>query len=353
MENSCKEFVSSDIGSQQMVFRDIRNEPFGISGFFSPHTFLRLPETILPQINYGTAGGMVRFRTNSKVIAIQAELTSTAERDVVPHMSRISSCGFDLYLGKGTEKRFFGPPNQVATAVAGSTEIKAVMAERFDDDIKECTINFPLCTPVKNVFIGLCPGSTLEKPSPFTITEPLVFYGSSITQGCCASRPGNAYTNIIARWFDAEHLNLGFSGSAKGEPVMAEFIASLNMSVFVMDYDHNTTTVEYLINTHEPFYQIIRKARPDLPIILVSRPPDVERIREFSKLTKAVIQRTYENARASGDKRVFFVDGATLFGTEDCDACTVDGTHPNDLGFMRMAENIYPVVKKAIALYNQ
>jgi lysophospholipase L1-like esterase len=48
--------------------------------------------------------------------------------------------------------------------------------------------------------------------------------------------------------------------------------------------------------------------------------------------------------RADGDQNVHFLDGARLLG-QDWEECTVDGTHPNDLGFMRMAERLTPALK--------
>ena len=350
------DFVSSDIADKKLLYRDIRNKPFVISGLaWYPEqlSFCRLPEAALPELSAGlryeapsTAGCMVRFKTDSKLVAIQAELLS--DPDIHPHMPRTGSSGFDLYIGEGAEKLFAGSEEQVAPA-AGSTELKALIAQNLSDGMKECTIHFPLYNGVRSVFIGLSPESKIEEPSPFTISKPLLFYGSSITQGGCASHPGNAYPALIARWLDADHINLGFSASAKGEPAMAELIASLDMSVFIMDYDHNAMTVEQLTNTHEPFYQIIRKAHPELPIVMVSR-TDIEWDPDFNRSMKAVIRKTYDNAVNNGDRFVFFIDGETLFGTHNRDACTVDGRHPNDLGFMRMAEGIYPVVKKALSL---
>jgi hypothetical protein len=357
MRDFQKEFVSAEIGNQQLLYRDVRHEPFIVSGFGwypGQHEFYRLPKAILPQMSegvrwethYSTAGGRVRFKTNSSVIAIWAELPPNS--DVHLHMPRTGSSGFDIYFGQGTEKRFAGAENQIG-AGQGSTELKVIGKERLSDMMRECTINFPLYNGVNNVFIGLSPQSRIEKPSPFTIEKPLLFYGSSITQGGCASRPGNSHCNIIARWLDANLLNFGFNASAKGEPAMAELIASLDMSVFIMEYDHNSLSIEHLTGTHEAFYQIIRKAQPRLPIVMVSR-PDFEWDPEFNRSMRAIVHKTYDNAVRNGDRYVFFVDGETLFGTKDRDACTVDGRHPNDLGFMRMAETMYPVIKQALTL---
>lgn len=130
---------------------------------------------------------------------------------------------------------------------------------------------------------------------------------------------------------------------------MAELISQIEMSAFVLDYDHNAPTVEYLKETHEDFFKIIRNAQPDLPIIIVTKPDFDNNVKENS-IRRKIIFETYKNAIDRGDKNVYFVDGETLFGTKDRDSCTVDSCHPNDLGFMRMAEHIYPTIKKALKL---
>ena len=89
--------------------------------------------------------------------------------------------------------------------------------------------------------------------------KPVCFYGSSITQGGCASKPGNSYNAMLARWLDFPQVNLGFSGNGKGEDTMAEYIASLDMSAFVYDYDYNAPTTEHYEATHDRFYRIISK----------------------------------------------------------------------------------------------
>ena len=120
------------------------------------------------------------------------------------------------------------------------------------------TINFPLYQGVNSLYIGLKEGSVIKEAPEYETTAPFVYYGSSITQGGCASRPGSAYQNILSRHLQWDHINLGFSGSCKGEDEMAYYIASLDMSVFVYDYDHNAPTVEHLKNTHEIFFKKIK-----------------------------------------------------------------------------------------------
>ena len=127
---------------------------------------------------------------------------------------------------------------------------------------------------------------------------------------------------------------------------MAKYIATLDLSVFVLDYDANAPTVEHLRNTHEPFYKIIREAKPDLPIVFVSRP--CHSLSEELLARKDVIMQTYLNARLSGDKNVYFVDGFNHFSGKNRDDCTSDGTHPNDVGFFGMADNIGAVLNEIL-----
>ena len=141
---------------------------------------------------------------------------------------------------------------------------------------------------------------------------------------------------------------MGFSGNGKGEPIMAEYIASLEMSAFVLDYDYNAPTVEHLAATHRPFYETVRKAQPELPIVLVSRPPRGNFAQEQHEQRREVIRETWRAAVENGDKKVWFVDGQTLFGDADIYDCTMDGVHPNDLGFFSMASAVGKCLEKIL-----
>lgn len=201
------------------------------------------------------------------------------------------------------------------------------------------TINFPLYDGVKELYIALKKGAVILEPTPYSHSVPVVYYGSSITQGGCASRPGNSYEAIISRRLDVDYRNLGFSGSGKAEDLMAQYLADLEMSIFVCDYDYNAPDVEYLEKTHLPLYRAVRSKQPNVPIIFVSA-PDILMDPETFVPRREVIRRTYTIALEEGDRNVYFIDGAELFDGDDWDSCTVDGCHPNDLGFYRMAMRI-------------
>ena len=211
---------------------------------------------------------------------------------------------------------------------------------------RELIINFPLYSGVKKLYIGLSDKADIGTPAKYTYDVPVVYYGSSITQGGCASRPGNSYQQMISRRFDCDYVNLGFSGSARGETAIAEYIAGLKMSVFVYDYDHNAPTPEHLMNTHKPMFDIIRKAQPDLPIIMASWTPTNNHGQTDRRFE--IIKRTYDIAKSEGDENVYLLDGRRMFDGICEDNGTVDGCHPNDWGFAAMAKAFGDAIEKVI-----
>lgn len=345
-----KNFRAAVVDNHETIYYDISQEPFVFEGLaWHNQKFYRLPKHFtIEEINEGalelanhTAGCCVRFKTDSKFIALRAKLIHSCDMN---HMPRCGSAGFDLYIKKCNGNFAF-----VKAAQPDRDEVDLERMVFLDppEGMNEYILNFPLYGGVEKVEIGLSPNSKIESPTPHKIEKPILFYGSSITQGGCASRPGIAYTSMLCRKLDAPQINLGFSGCGKGEEKVAEAIAELDLSCFVMDYDHNAPTVEHLEATHEKFFKIIRAKQPALPILMLSKCdfyPDRERNIE----RREVIKKTYRNAIAAGDKYVEFLDGELLWGSVDRDSCTVDGCHPNDLGFYRMAETIYPVLQELI-----
>ena len=323
-------------------FWNAQEPPFAIRGlFYENGRFRRIPEDVAKSVNEGvlilhanTAGGRVRFRTDSPYVAIHAEMDGIGK---MPHFAITGSAGFDLYADNEYAGTFV-PPFDMTRGYEGILWLPGAGE-------KEITIHFPLYSDVKDLYIGLKNGAALLRPAPYSPGPPAVYYGSSITQGGCASRPGLAYQNILSRKLNADHLNLGFSGSAKAEDVMAEYIAGLDMRVFVYDYDHNAPTPEHLRATHRRLFETVRKAHPTLPIVMMSRPVYTLRGDEPERL--AIIKETYEAAKAAGDENVFLIDGPTLMALAKNEG-TVDGCHPNDLGFYSMADAVEKILRKII-----
>lgn len=330
--------------SKHLVFRNIEEEPFSVYGvFYENGKYRRLPQKIAKDVSKGvytlhtnTAGGRVKFTTDSSVIAIKAVMSGVEKTSQFP---LVGSSGFDLYVGKNAEYyATFIPPTKISTGYESILHFK-------DNTEQEITINFPLYCDVSELYIGLEEGAMLKKAPEYTYSKPIVFYGSSITQGGCASRPGNAYENIISRTLHTDYVCLGFSGNAMGEDEIAQYIKDLEMSVFVYDYDHNAPTLQHLEDTHKRMFQTIRHSNPDLPIIIMSRPKYLLNEEDHERL--AIIRKTYTDAIAAGDKNVYLLDGPALMQYAGNDG-TVDGVHPNDLGFHSMARVLIQTLQTLI-----
>lgn len=344
--------IEETVKEPDVLFRDVRETAAGIYGLYEPHApggFRRMPEDVAGTVSASvktmsryTAGGRVRFATDSAYVAIRVQQPGTK---LMSHMPLTGSTGFDCYLRLDGEEVYCGSFIPPAKREDGFESII-----RFPDrQMREVTINFPLYDQVDGLELGLQQDAVLNAPRPYRIETPVVFYGSSITQGGCASRPGNSYQAILSRRLDFDYRNFGFSGNAKGEESMARYLASLDMSAFVMDYDYNAPNVEHLRQTHWNFFEIIRQAHPEIPILIATRPthaiwPD-RRAEDVER--RQVVRETYERALAAGDTNVYWVEGYDFFGAYGRD-CTVDGAHPNDLGFRCMADGFGKVLEKLL-----
>ena len=339
---------------EDAVWFNIREAPFKIYGLYNAHDgkrYRRIPEEVaeatsaaVAGLNYNTAGGRFTFATDSPYISIIAEMYNMT---IMLHMPRTGSSGFDIYKSDGKTEQYVSTvfpcrPGQ------GETYSSSVNSHTTFGNVANFLVNFPLYDSVCEVYVGVAPDAELcEAAGMYDDAFPMVFYGSSITQGGCVSRPGNAYEGFISRRFHRDYINLGFSGSGRAEDAIVDYMASLKMSVFVSDYDHNAPTPEYLEATHHKMYEKIRAAHPDLPYIMISC-PDCDRNPPDAAARTEIIRRSYEKAIADGDKNVYFIDGKTLFDDDCRDACTVDATHPNDLGHYRMGKVIGDLIGKIL-----
>ena len=326
----------------EITYCDAKEQPFSIYGIkFDGTSFKRMPLNIAQSVSNGVAGlcgnaagGRLTFETDSPFVVIVAEMKNVGK---MPHFTTLGSCGFDLYAD-GKYYKSFIPSYGITDGFAGIVRFPEKRSRRL-------LLNFPLYSEVVSLHIGLAPDSAVSAYHPYKDTLPIVYYGSSITQGGCASRPGNAYQSLIAQMNHIDFVNLGFSGNAMGESEMAHYIAKLPMSAFVLDYDHNAPSTEHLRKTHAAFYHIIRKAQPHLPVVMVTR-PNFDRSQDTAQRYD-IIYETYTKALKNGEP-VQFVDGGSMWDDLSVGAATVDGCHPNDLGFYLMAHSINEALNKAI-----
>ena len=330
--------IKTNIAKSDVRFHNVLSLPFRVDGvFYEDGKFRRMPRETARSVSPGvyalhanTAGGRIRFKTDSPYVARSVVMANVGK---MPHFALCGSAGFDLYCD-GKYFKSFIPPFDITDGYEGIIELGSCA-------MREITVNMPLYSDVCEMYVGLAEGSQILAPTPYRTEKPVVFYGSSVTQGGCASRPGTCYQGFLSRALDCNYVNLGFSGSAYGEDAMADYIASLDMSAFVYDYDYNAPSIEHLEATHERMFKKIREANPSLPIIIITMPKS--ELNKTELLRFEIIKRTYENALGAGDENVYFIDGRTLLSLAPGD-CTVDSTHPTDLGFCSMAS----VIKKAL-----
>ncbi len=338
--------VETKIEREGLTFYDIDEAPFKICGVYRDGDhYVRLPADVAKSVSDGVfglhthmAGGRVRFVTDSPYVAISVKLNNAYK---MSHFAFTGSVGCDMFSGT----RYIGtivPPTNVIAEYEGVINVPFT-----DDKEREYTINMPLYSGVDKMYIGIKEGSVLKAAPDYKTTTPVVYYGSSVTQGGCATRPGNAYQNIISRELDCDFINLGFSGSARAEDEIANYIASLDMSAFVYDYEYNAGTFEHYKKTHERMFKIIRAKNPDVPIVMVSRPKYYLSPNE-RRFFEEVLMVTYNNARAAGDKNVYYIDGTTFFPPEMREMALVDNVHPTDVGFWCMAKSIGEKLKEIL-----
>ncbi len=337
-------FLTDNVQKDGMVFFDIETEPLKIYGVFKENgLYRRMPEAVAKSVSDGvynlhtnTAGGRVRFKTNSKKISVIAKFHDIVLR---PHFAPTGRAGLDMYETVQGVHRYSGTFIPV-TGICDGFENTVV---RDNCELRDITINMPLYTDISSLQIGFEVDSIILSPTPYTIEKPIVYYGSSITQGGCANRAGTSYQGFISRALDCDYINLGFSGNAMGEDVMVDYIKGLEMSAFVYDYDHNAPNCAHLEATHEKMFKAIRAEHPEIPIIMMSRPKFY--LDEDEKKRLEIVRKTYNNAVAQGDKNVYFLEGPKLMELAG-DEGTVDNVHPTDLGFFSMASAILDILKK-------
>ena len=308
---------------------------------FPVHPAEPLPEGV-EYLAWHTAGAKLRFTTDSSRLVIKAQLR---EKGLMNHMPQTGSAGFDLYVENDHGEYEF---HYVSCYNTGDTEFTCnLFRDRGVKKNRNFILHFPLYNGVNHFEIGFDSDANIQLPPSYADTRPVVIYGTSITQGGCASRPGMCYTNILQRKLGIEVLNFGFSGSGRGETVVARELAKIaNPALYVLDFEANCHIPGGLEQNLSPFIDALRAKHPSTPILVVSKVKYSSYYTEDERLdARRKIQ--YDEVirrRNSGDCNIYFLDGSTLTG-DDYWECSVDGVHANDLGFSRMAAGMLPVIQ--------
>ena len=345
---------------ENRIWYNAHEAPFTLHGLAMEEGYARLPKELrsklplkLQRLSLNTSGGRVRFRTDAKTVSVRICLSDTCLKT---HMTPLNMAGAELYQGTGTARRrvaVFRPeaegdvPFQPLDGYSIKKEWESTA--ELSGALEDCTLYLPSFIGVERVEIGLPEGAGLCPASPYAISRPIVFYGSSITHGACAGRPSLTYPARVCAALDADYLNLGFAGHALGEMEIAEYIASLHMSAFVLDYDHNAPSIEHLAATHGPFLETVLKAQPQTPVLVITMPYSPHVPPERMNARFEVIRQSYQKASAQG-YRVALLNGNEFFPKDHPEDCLMDFVHPNDQGFACMAERVLPLLRMLLSL---
>lgn len=306
---------------------------------------LQPPEPIRPEVDRLAdypAGAQLRLATDSPKLAVRVELAAPAGMYQMPATGQ---CGIDCYVGPTGSMTYVGTAKFAANAVT----YDAVLFDGAPAKWREVTLNLPLYQGVRRMAVGLAPSAGLRPFAGFASGKRVLLYGTSITHGACATRPGMAYPNVLSRMLPLEFVSFGFSGNAQGEPEVARLIAGVEEpALLVLDYEGNTPSTERLAATLPAFIAIFRERHPDVPILVVSQIPLARESYDDDMLQRRLARKrvqldTVERLRAAGDFNVHFRDGESLLG-DDWHECTTDGIHPSDLGYYRIAHALRPAI---------
>ncbi len=288
-----------------------------------------------------SAGMMVRFKTDSTAIHVHYKVTKAGLG--MPHMPATGVSGVDLYARDADGKWKWVQVTKPATQ-----EMQVEIIKGLAPGLREYAAYLPLYNGVEFLKIGVTKGAKFEGLAPRS--KPVVFYGTSITHGACASRPGIVHTGILGRRLDMPVVNLGFSGNGRMDTAVGDFLTQLDAAVYVIDCLPNMVP-EQVREKCIPLVRQLRAARPDTPIVLVEdrrfTNSWITPIKEkFHDDNHAALKASYEALQKEGVQKLFYIGGDALYGT-DSEGAT-DASHASDLGFMRQADIFEPVIRKAL-----
>ena len=289
-----------------------------------------------------SAGMMARFKTSSSAISVHYKVRKSQLG--MPHMPATGVSGIDLYARDNDGKWKWVQVTKPATQ-----EVQTEIIQGLEPGVREYAAYLPLYNGIEFLKIGVEKGASFEGLAPRG--KPIVFYGTSITHGACASRPGMVHTNILGRKLDMPIVNLGFSGNGRMDQAVGEYLVQLDAAVFVIDCLPNMQPADVTAKC-EPLVKQLRAAKPNTPIVLVedrrfTNDWITPKKRQFHTDNHAALRKAYDSLVAQGIEKLFYIHGDSLYG-DDTEGAT-DASHANDLGFMRQADVFEPVLRKALS----
>lgn len=339
--------IAASLQAAELRWIDGRELPLEGRGFETVEAYFdRLPADLSPEINqevhrlkHNAAGLQFRFRTTSTQLVFCWENTDPVL--AYPNLSAMGASGIDVY-----RRRPGTPWTYLATGrVEEGKDNKLSVAWTPGD---ECLVYLPTYNGIRSFRLGV-DGTSEVLPLPVRSNgciKPVVFYGTSITQGASCSRPGLAYPSVVGRELDVPIVNLGFSGSGKGELAMADCLASVDASCYVIDILWNMDE-SALSSRYAAFVRRLRQVRPEVPIVLLEG-CDVHHGAAAGQLIQKrneVVRKIWREFESEGVQGLVFLRSEALLpGDEEG---TADGVHPNDHGMAQLAKAVTSAVREA------
>lgn len=293
-------------------------------------------------LGQNSAGISIRFRTNASEINVRWTLLNDNRMD---HMASTGIKGVDLYAWVDGRWKY------VSTARVKAKVNEFRLVKTSGSIFREYLLNLPLYDGVDSLSIGVNSSAEITLPADKRLIDkkPVVYYGSSIAQGGCASRPGMAFTNILERSLDRSFINMGFSGSGTFDIPVGEAMSEVDAALYVIDCNPNTST-ELIYERAVDLVKLLKQRRPEIPVLLVEDYYFAGGLgdpkKSYVEKNRVELQRAFKTLKDSGLKQIYYKKGDGMIG-DDYEG-TVDGQHPNDLGMMRIAESLEPVIKKIV-----
>ena len=302
-------------------------------------------------LSKASAGITVRFHSNSTSINLKWTVLNDLD---MSHMAATGIKGIDLYTKYNNKWRYV----TTAGALVGlkTYQNKSIPADSINEyeliknmtpEFREYKLFLPLYDGVTKLEVGIDSAASIEKATPST-EKPIVFYGTSITQGGCASRPGMAHTNIISRKLDVDCINYGFSGNGRMETPIVELISEIDARFYVIECLQNMDS-EQVKERVKPLVDIIRTNHPHTPIVLVENMMYTMAFLNQTLETRLIEENTslkneYDKIIKSDIPNIFYIKDNKEFLVDN--EGTVDGVHLTDLGFKRYADYLIENFKK-------
>ncbi len=339
-------------GATNFVYHDARKFPLLGSVVPVENGYTRFPDSLKTQVKRellytlgtNTAGMSIRFASDATDIG--AKWVSTLELEM-NHMTPVGIRGLDLYtLDDNNEWTFVSSVRPTVNKKASKYTIMNGMERKM----REYLLFLPLYDGLDSLYIGVDSLAVVAQPKVDLPKreKPIVVYGTSITQGACASRPGMAHTNILERELNREVYNFGFSGNGQLDLEVARLMASIDAGLYIIDCSPNNKA-QQLRDNLDPFYRLLREARPDVPILFIESPyfPLSRFNKDVAKDLKEkneVLEAYYKKLKKEGAKKIYYMKGEEVLGGNV--EYTVDNYHFTDLGFRYIADKLKPLIKK-------